>query len=268
MTRTASEGRSTSGPLVVFKLQSPARLLSAEVRSLAARRAFSAEFLGTLLLAFFTLGAVIVIGGMVGERLSSSRLLVTALAHGLAFGLLVFMMAGVSGGHLNPVLTLGAVITRQMPLPRGLTYLAAQLLGAVAGALVLKLALPPGVSLTHGVPALGPKVSPEAALVVEGVLAFTLTLVFLASTGRGQLSPVVLGLTTALGRLFGTALTGALMNPALAFGIGLTAAVWTGHWIWWVGPLMGSALAAVCWRSWLSKAAEAGRVGGDGRSWR
>jgi aquaporin-5 len=270
MSRATSEGRSTSGPLVVFKLQSPARMLSAEVRSPAARRAFSAELLGTLLLAFFTLGVVIVTGGMVGERLSSSRLLVTSLAHGLAFGLLVFTMVGVSGGHLNPVLTLGAVITRQLTLPRGLTYLAAQLAGAVAGAVLLKLALPAGVPLAHGVPGLGPRVTPEAALVVEGVLAFTLTLVFLASTARGPgVLPVVLALTTALGRLFGTALTGAPMNPALAFGISLTAASWSGHWIWWVGPLMGSALAAVCWRSWLSKAGESGKVSGDGgRSWR
>jgi MIP family channel proteins len=271
MSRATSEGRSTGGPLVVFKLQSPAKLLSAEVKSIAARRAFSAELLGTLLLAFFTLGTVIVTGGMVGERLSSSRLLVTSLAHGLAFGLLVFAMAGVSGGHLNPVLTLGAVITRQMPLARGVTYLAAQLLGAVAGAVLLKLALPAGVPLTHGVPAVGPRVTPEAALVVEGVLGFTLALVFLASTGKGAgaLSPVVLGLTTALGRLFGTALTGAPMNPALAFGVALMAAVWTGQWIWWVGPLLGAALAALCWRSWLSKGAEGARGGGDGgRGWR
>jgi aquaporin-4 len=270
MSRATSEGRSTSSSLVVFKLKSPTRLLSAEVRSIASRRAFSAEFLGTMLLVFFTLGVVVVTGGMVGERLSSSRLLVTALAHGLAFGLLVFTMVGVSGGHLNPVLTLGAVITRQMPPVRGLTYLVAQLLGAVAGAVLLKLALPAGVPLSHGVPGLGPKVTAEAALVVEGVLAFTLTLVFLASTARGSavLNPVVLGLTTALGRLVGTALTGAPMNPALAFGVVLMSAVWSDHWIWWVGPLMGSVLAAVCWRSWLSKAAEAGRAGTDGGSGR
>jgi glycerol uptake facilitator-like aquaporin len=269
MSRATSEARSTSGPLVVFKLQSPAKMVTAEIRSAAARRAFSAEVLGTVLLTFFTLGAVIVTGGMLGERLSSSRLLVTSLAHGVAFGLLAFTMAGQSGGHLNPVLTVGAVITRQLSPVRGVTYLVAQLLGCVAGALLLKLSLPVGVGLALGVPTLGARVTPESALVVEGVLAFTLTIAFLASTGRA-LGPVVLGLTTALGRLFATALTGAPMNPALVFGISLTSGVWSWHWVWWVGPMLGSALAAVCWRSWLSKGADGGRSGADGgaRAWR
>jgi|SRR5256712_4382661 len=254
--------RATSEGLVVVKMPS-AMLLAAEVRSVAARRALSAEFLGTLLLTFFTAGVVIVTGGMLGERLSSSRLLVTAMAHGLAFGLLVFTMAGISAGHLNPVLTLGAVIMRQMTLARGLMYLVAQLVGAVCGAVLLKLALP-GVPVSLGVPALGPRVTAEAALVVEGVLAFTLTAVFLASVGKGS-APVVVGLTTALGRLFGMALTGAPMNPALVFGVALASGMWTGHWVWWLGPLLGSALAAMCWHAWFSKGE---KHSGDARAWR
>ena len=261
MRRTASEG------LVVLKMPPLATLLSAEVRTVAVRRALLAEFLGTLLLVFFTAGTVIVTAGMLGERLSSPRLLATSMAHGLAFGLLVFAMGGISGGHLNPVLTFAVVITRRMTVTRGLLYLAAQLLGAVVGAVLLKLALPAGVSVALGVPALGPKVTGEAALVVEGVLAFSLVAVFMASVGKGS-APVVVGLMTTLGRLFGTALTGAPMNPALAFGVGVAAGVWTSHWVWWVGPLLGSALAALSWRSWLAEG-DSGRHGGDaGRAWR
>ncbi|HEV8642426.1 MAG TPA: aquaporin [Methylomirabilota bacterium] len=256
MSRTASEG------LVVLKM--PSALLGAEVRSVAARRALSAELLGTLLLTFFTAGVVIVTGGMLGEKLSSSRLLVTSMAHGLAFGLLVYTMAGMSAGHLNPVLTLGAMIMRQMTLTRGVMYLAAQLVGAVCGAVLLKLALPAGVPLVLGLPALGPRVTAEAALVVEGMLAFTLVVAFLASGGKGS-APVVVGLTTTLGRLFGMALTGAPMNPALVFGVALASGMWTGHWVWWVGPLLGSALAALCWHSWFSKGE---KHSGDGRAWR
>src|SRR5437667_7261603 len=69
MRRTASEGSS------VLKMPSLATVLSAEVRTVAVRRALLAEFLGTLLLVFFTAGAVVVTAGMLGERLSSSRLL-------------------------------------------------------------------------------------------------------------------------------------------------------------------------------------------------
>lgn len=244
----------TAGHVVVFKLPSVA-LLSAEVQSVAGRRGFMAEFLGTLLLAFFTFGVVIVTGGMLGEKLSSSRLLVMALGQGLAFGLLVFAMAGLSAGHLNPILTVAAMVTRHMSLTRALVYLAAQLGGAVVGSILLKLALPGGGPLSLGLPALGAKVTTEGAILVEGMLAFTLTMVYLITNGRGSntFGPVVLGLTTGLGKLFGTALTGAMMNPALAFGIVLATGMWAGHWMWWLGPLMGATLAAVCWRAWLSK---------------
>ncbi len=258
--------RATSEGLVMFRMPSPAALVGAEIRSIAARRALSAEFLGTLLLVFFTVGVMIVTGGMLGERLSSSRLLVTAMAHGMAFGLLVFTMLGASGGHLNPIMTVGAMVTHQMTLTRGLMYIAAQLVGAITGAFLLKLAMPAGMAMTLGVPMLGARVTAEAALVVEGILAFMLTMVFLAAAGKPS-APAMLGMTTVLGRLFGTALTGAPMNPALVFGVGMMAGVWSGHWIWWVGPVIGSVLAAVCWRSWFSKG-DGGRHSGDGRAWR
>lgn len=249
--------RATSEGLVTFKIASPATLLGAEVRSVAVRRALSAEFLGTLLLTFFTVGMVIVTAGMLGEKLSSSRLMVTAMAHGVAFGLLVFAMGSMSGGHLNPILTLSAVVMRQMTMTRGMMYVAAQLLGAVIGAVLLKVALP-GVPMTLGMPTLGAKMTGEAALVVEGVLAFTLAAMFLVSVGKPS-APVVLGLMTALGRLFGTALTGAPMNPALVTAVALTTGLWAGHWVWWLGPMLGAALAAACWRSWFGKG-ETGRA--------
>lgn len=257
MSRTSSER-----PFVVLKVPSPAPLLRAEVGSITARRALAAEVLGTLLLTFFAVGVLVVTGGILGEKLSSASLLVTSVAHGLAFGLLVSAAVAISGGHLNPILTVAAMVAGRMTVTRGLTYLAAQLVGAVAGGILLKLALPPGAPLALGVPALGPRVTPEAGLLIEGTLAFTLTAVFLATAGRGLagLTPLALGLTTVLGRLFGAALTGAPMNPALAFGVSLTAGVWTSHWVWWLGPLIGSALAAASWRRWVPEGPDLGTL--------
>ncbi len=258
--------RATSEGLVVFRLPSPATLIGTEIRSVAVRRALAAELVGTLLLTFFTVGMVIVTAGMLGEKLSSSRLLVTAMGHGLAFGLLVFAMGSMSAGHLNPIMTLAAVAMRQMGVMRGVMYVVAQLLGAIIGAVLLKVALPMGAGLPLGMPALGAKVTAEAAVVVEGILAFTLAMMFLASMGKTS-APAVLGLMTALGRLFGTTLTGAPMNPAFVFAVALTTGLWSGHWIWWLGPMLGAALAALCWRSCFGKT-EMGRHNSDGRAWR
>ena len=257
MSRTTSDR-----PFVVLKVPSPATLLRAEVGSIAARRALFAEVLGTLLLTFFAVGVIIVTGGVLGEKLSSASLLVTSVAHGLAFGLLVSSAVAISGSHLNPVLTFAAMVAGRMTVTRGLAYLASQLVGAVAGGILLQLALPPGAPLALGVPTLGPKVTAEAGLLIEGTLAFTLTAVFLATARRGSagLTPLALGLTTMLGRLFGAALTGAPMNPALAFGVSLTAGVWTSHWVWWVGPFIGSALAAASWRRWVPEGPDLGTL--------
>jgi glycerol uptake facilitator-like aquaporin len=257
--------RATTEALFVFRLPSMT-LLGTEIRSVAVRRALSAEFLGTLLLTFFTVGMIIVSAGMLGEKLSSSRLLVVAMAHGLAFGLLVFAMGSMSAGHLNPIMTLAAVVMRQMTVMRGVMYMAAQLLGAIIGAVLLKVALPVGASMPLGMPTVGPKVTAEGALVVEGILAFTLAMMFLASMGKAS-APAVLGLMTALGRLFGTTLTGAPMNPAFVFAVAMTTGMWGGQWVWWLGPMLGAGLAAMCWRSWFAKM-EAGRHNNSDRAWR
>jgi glycerol uptake facilitator-like aquaporin len=256
--------RATSEALFVFRLPSMT-MLGTEIRSVAVRRALSAEFLGTLLLTFFTVGMVIVSAGMLGEKLSSSRLLVVAMAHGLAFGLLVFAMGSMSAGHLNPIMTLAAVVMRQMAVMRGAMYVAAQLLGAIIGAVLLKVALPVGASMPLGMPTVGPKVTAEGALVVEGILAFTLAMMFLASMGKAS-APAVLGLMTALGRLFGTTLTGAPMNPAFVFAVAMTTGLWGGHWVWWLGPMLGAGLAAMCWRAWFAKME--GRHNNSDRAWR
>src|SRR2546428_11049922 len=97
--------RATSEGLVVVKMPS-AMLLAAEVRSVAARRALSAELLGTLLPTFFTAGAVLVTGGLLGERLSPGPPRVTALAPGPPFRLPLVTMGGLSARPLNPRVTL------------------------------------------------------------------------------------------------------------------------------------------------------------------
>src|SRR2546430_13214566 len=96
--------------MVVVKLRSPATTVKPELASAEARRALLGEFLGSLLFVVLGAGTVIVTGGVLGEKLASARLLVIALAHGLAFLLLVAAMLPISGGHLNPAVTFAAML--------------------------------------------------------------------------------------------------------------------------------------------------------------
>jgi len=234
--------------MVVLKLRSPATTVKDELASAEARRALMGEFLGSLLFVIFGAGTVAITGGMLAERLDSARLLVIALAHGLAFMLLVAAMLPISGGHLNPAVTFAAMVGRRMSFTKGVLYIVAQCAGAAAAALVLTFVIPAGTQGTLGAHALAAKVSLGGGLLTEVVVTFMLVSAMLA-TAMGPARPAALGLaaiglTCVLTMLFAGPLTGGSMNPARSFGPAFVMGAWKDQWIFWIGPLAGGALAA------------------------
>ena len=221
-----------------------------ELTSPAAWRATLAELLATLLFVFVGAGTVVVTGEMLGEELTAARLLAIALAHGLAIALLVTAIANLSGGHINPAVTLGTMLTRNISVVRGLMYIVAQLAGATVGAALLLVVLPESGNL--GAHALGNGVSVGAGVVVEIILTFLLVFVVFATAidpkGIGNLAPLAIGLAVLVDHLVGVPLTGASMNPARSLGPALLSGEWANHWVYWVGPIVGGALAAVLYR--------------------
>ncbi len=211
-------------------------------------RAAVAEFIATLLFIFLGAGTVVVTGGLIKEGLTSARLVAIAVAHGLAIALLVAATARVSGGHINPAVTFGALITGKINLQRAMTYVVAQLLGAVVGAGLLTLVIPAAAQGNLGAHGLGAGITPGGGLVAEIVLTFALVFVVFATAvdpkGPGHLAPLAIGFTILVDHLAGVPITGAGMNPARTFGPALVAGAWDNHWIYWIGPLVGAALAA------------------------
>ncbi len=63
--------------------------------------------------------------------------------------------------------------------------------------------------------------------------------------GLAHLAPIAIGLTIMVDHLLGVPVSGASMNPARSFGPALIAGAWKNHWIFWVGPLIGGAVAAL-----------------------
>jgi len=234
--------------MVVVKLRSPATTVKDELASAEARRALMGEFLGSLLFVMFGAGMVALTGGMLAERLDSARMLVIALAHGIAFMLLVAATLPISGGHLNPAVTFAEMVARRMSFTKGVLYMMSQCGGAVAGALLLTLVIPAGAYGNLGANGLALKVTLGGGLTTEIVVSFMLVSAMLATT-MGTSRPAALGLaavglTCVLAQLFALPLTGASMNPARSFGPALVTGMWKDQWIFWVGPLAGAALAA------------------------
>lgn len=211
-------------------------------------RAALAELIGTLLFVFIGAGAVVAVGGFS----DSGALVAIALAHGLAIATMVAMTAKISGGHINPAVTFSMIVTRKMKLGPGIVYIAAQLIGAVIGALLLDIVLVDGLTagwhpgVTENVDGTG------AAVLVEAILTFVLVFVVFATAmdprGVGTIAPLAIGLAILIDHFVGVPLTGASMNPARSFGPALVAGEWDDHWIYWAGPLLGGALAAVTYQ--------------------
>jgi len=227
------------------------------------RQAF-AEFLGVALFILFASGAIAVTAGLASSD-PGTALLIRSLATGLALGALVTVFLPISGGHLNPAVTLGVLVVRRISASKAAVYIIAQLLGSIIGA-VLFVAFFPGIlsSLPElGSPDLAPVISGPAhigqGIFIEFVLTFVLVLVVFAtavdprgaSKGYGGLW---IGLAVVIGWFLAGNLTGAAMNPARWFGPALVAAVYTPatylaglgtNWpVYVLGPLLGGGLAA------------------------
>ncbi len=212
-------------------------------------QAVLAELIATALFVFVGAGTVVVIGGV----RDAGGLVAVALAHGLAIALLVAAIARISGGHINPAVTFGAVITGRMKLSTGILYVAAQLAGAVIGALLLSAALVDEIEIQTNLGAhtlnLDVLDGEEAGVLVEAVLTFVLVFAVFATAmdprGMANLAPIAIGLAVLVDHLVGLPLTGASMNPARSFGPALVADAWSDHWVYWLGPLSGGGLAAL-----------------------
>jgi aquaporin Z len=203
-----------------------------------------AEFVGTFTLIFVGAGAIIATQG--------GNLTAIGLAHGLAIGVMASAVGHISGGHFNPAITLGFLVTRRIEPRLAATYWFAQLVSAVLAAFMLSWLLPQSQvdAVKLGAPLVGNGIGAGSAVVIEAVLTFFLVWVVFATAAdpRGTFASIAglaIGLTITLDIYIGGVYTGAAMNPARAFGPDLVQNVWSDAWVWWVGPLVGGAIAAL-----------------------
>ncbi|HET6763992.1 MAG TPA: aquaporin, partial [Longimicrobiaceae bacterium] len=153
-----------------------------------------------------------------------------------------------------PAVTFGFVITGRMSPVRGAMYWGAQLLGAfVAGALLVSVF--GSKTVGDGTPALFEGVPMGAGILLEAVATFFLVLVIFGTAvderAPKSVFPFAIGFTVALDIMAIGPLTGAAMNPARAFGPALASGAWTDHVVFWVGPLLGAAAAALLQQHFL-----------------
>jgi MIP family channel proteins len=211
---------------------------------------FVAEFVGTFTLIFIGAGAICADAYMKAAGQPGAGLLAIAAAHGLAFGIMVTAVGHISGGHLNPAVTIGFWVTRRLSTFQALFYWIAQLAGATFAAYLLTLVVPEATwrSVGLGTPDLAPDFTRIHGMALEAALTFLLVFVVFATAADNKgafdkIAGFAIGLTITMDILLGGPFTGAAMNPARAFGPALVARHWTNHGVYWVGPLVGGVIA-------------------------
>jgi MIP family channel proteins len=202
-----------------------------------------AEAVGTFALIFIGIGAINANPGLLG----------VALAHGLTIAVMVSATGHISGGHLNPAVTLGALVGGKIDLGGALRYWVSQLAGATVAAFVC-LGLFNRAIVIAGTPQLSGGTSAMAGIVIEAITTFFLVFVVYGTaidSRAPKIGGLAIGLTIAIGILFAGPLTGGAINPARVFGPALAVSFWDAHYVYWIGPMLGGALAGFVYSKFL-----------------
>ena len=202
-------------------------------------RSLVAEAFGTFALVFAGCGAI-----MVNAKDGALGQLGIALSFGLVIMVMIYAVGHISGAHFNPAVTLAFALTRHFPWPRVFLYSGAQVIGAIAAALVLRASLGDvaqvGATLPSG--------SDGQAFLWEVVLTVFLMFVIMAvatdTRAVGEAAAIAVGGTVGLDALIGGPISGASMNPARSVGPALVSGDLTSLWIYLTAPFVGAVIGA------------------------
>lgn len=218
-----------------------------ELKANSLYRGMLAEFLGLMFFVYIGAGTVVSTGNLPdGGDLPSARLLTIALAHGFTIAVLVAAMSSLSGGHINPAVTISFAATGHISLVRAVGYVTAQMLGSVIGGVLLYGSLPHHVGLGHH--DLGHGVSVGQGFFIEVMMTFALVFTVFATAvdhkGHGTIAPLCIGIVVAVDHMMAVPYTGASMNPARTFGPGLINGTLPHFWLYILAPVIGGLAAA------------------------
>ena len=216
-----------------------------------------AEFIGTFTLVLFGCGAAVIAGKEVG-------VLGISFAFGLALIAMAYGIGPISGCHINPAVSLGALIAGRMETSEFVAYVVAQCLGAIAGAFVLYMIMTGKLAgYDVGASGLGQNgwgakylggYSMGAAFIFEVVATFLFVVTILGATQAGapaQIAGLAIGLALVVIHIVGIQVTGVSVNPARSLGPALFAGstALSQLWLFIVAPCLGAAVAGFLFKS-------------------
>ena len=218
----------------------------------ASFRPVLAETLGTALFVFIGTASVVV-NAMTAGAVTPLGI---ALAHGVGLAVIISALMNVSGAHVNPAVSVGLLVAGKIDGRTCGRYVAAQLVGAVLGALAVK-AIFAGAAVravSGGTPQLALNIGLGSGIALEALFTFLLvSAVFgtAVSSEAPKIGGFGIGLALFVSALVAGGLTGAAINPARAFGPALVSWTWHSQAVYWIGPLAGGVVAGWIWKAVL-----------------
>jgi len=221
-------------------------------------RKLSAEFIGTFWLIFIGSGSGILAATFAGIGIGIVGI---SLSAGIALMAMIYTIGGVSGGHMNPAVSVGLAVAGKFPAAHVLPYTLAQVAGGAAAAAVLylvasgKAGFVAGGFGANGYGELSPGgYTLTAGLVTEVVLMVLFVFVILGSIhdrAPAGFAPISIGLSLTAINLVSIPVTNTSLNPARSTGLALFAE--TGAlsqlWLFWVAPMAGAVIGALVWKA-------------------
>lgn len=213
---------------------------------------YLAEMVGTFVLTLLGCGTAVSLNCGV----DTASVVGTSIAFGLAVVAMAYTIGGTSGCHINPAISFGCFLSGRMSLKDMGMYWLFQVIGAILASCVLYLLVTTSPDLALGTTTGANACSGTVTngLIAEIVLTFLFVLVVLGTTdekvGAGNLAGLAIGLSLILIHLVGIHYTGTSVNPARSIGPALfeQGKALEQIWVFIVGPLVGAALAAGCWK--------------------
>ncbi len=238
-----------------------------------------AEFIGTFALVLIGCGTAVVAG--MGTGATSVDVFGIAAAFGLTIVAMAYGIGQISGCHINPAVSFGVLVAGRMTMQDFITYVIAQVLGAIAGAVVLYLILSGKASGWNGGlgqngwgPGYLGEYSAMSAFLYEVVGTFLFLVCILGVTQKGApvgLAGLAIGLTLVALHLLGINITGTSVNPARSLGPAIVGAGvkperFVQVWLFIVAPLIGAGIAGYLFKSGFLAAEDVVPDRGAGKS--
>ena len=216
-------------------------------------RAALAELLGMMFFVFVGTGSVVAAKSF--DMDAGASLITISLGHGLGIVVAVAWTAGISGGHINPVVSLAMIATRHIKPLLGVVYIVAQCVGAILGSLLLKWSTGAMFEGNLGAHSLRPDIAYGEGILTELLLtAFLLLVIYnVVMNKRGGMhlpAPLAIGLAVVIIHFAAVPFTGASVNPARSLGPAVVGNSWTDFDVYIIGPVLGALAVAGIWWCW------------------